>query len=123
VVRLSNRFIWPVLLVTLGFGAVGWVDDYRKVVYQRSAKACAREKYFWQSLIGLVARVPGVLGVGASNVRVFELFLAGCAAASDGPAAQGRPDRAVLQEISSYPLGVWGFIALTYWSSSAPATR
>ena len=34
VVRLSNRFVWIVLIVTLGFGAVGWVDDWRKVVYK-----------------------------------------------------------------------------------------
>jgi phospho-N-acetylmuramoyl-pentapeptide-transferase len=34
---LSNRLIWPVLVVTLGFGAVGWVDDYRKVVRQDPA--------------------------------------------------------------------------------------
>ncbi len=53
----SNRFVWIVLAVTLGFGAVGWVDDYRKVVHRNPKGLSAREKYFWQSLIGLAAAV------------------------------------------------------------------
>ncbi|KQT36136.1 MULTISPECIES: phospho-N-acetylmuramoyl-pentapeptide-transferase [unclassified Methylophilus] len=50
--NLHNRFIWVVLITTLGFGAVGWVDDYRKVVYKNPKGLSAKEKYFWQSLIG-----------------------------------------------------------------------
>jgi phospho-N-acetylmuramoyl-pentapeptide-transferase len=49
---LSNRFIWVVLVTTLGFGAVGWVDDYRKVVHKNPKGLSAKAKYFWQSLIG-----------------------------------------------------------------------
>ncbi|MEQ1487242.1 MAG: phospho-N-acetylmuramoyl-pentapeptide-transferase [Methylotenera sp.] len=49
---LSNRFVWVVLITTLGFGAVGWVDDYRKVVYKNPKGLSAKAKYFWQSLIG-----------------------------------------------------------------------
>jgi phospho-N-acetylmuramoyl-pentapeptide-transferase len=52
---LSNRFIAVVLLVTLAFGVVGWVDDYRKVVEQNPKGLPGRYKYFWQSVIGLVA--------------------------------------------------------------------
>jgi phospho-N-acetylmuramoyl-pentapeptide-transferase len=52
---LSNRFVWVVLVVTLGYGAIGWVDDYRKVVLQRPGGNAFEEKYFWQSLIGIVA--------------------------------------------------------------------
>jgi phospho-N-acetylmuramoyl-pentapeptide-transferase len=52
---LTNRFIWIVLLVTLGFGAIGWVDDYRKVVHKDPRGMSSREKYFWQSVIGLFA--------------------------------------------------------------------
>ena len=52
---LSNRFIAVVLLVTLAFGVVGWVDDYRKVVEQNPKGLPGRYKYFWQSIIGLVA--------------------------------------------------------------------
>ena len=52
---LSNRFVWIVLIVTLGFGAIGWVDDWRKVVRKDPEGMRSREKYFWQSLIGLVA--------------------------------------------------------------------
>ena len=52
---LSNRFVWVVMAVTASFGAIGWVDDYRKV-FQRNPKGLpARWKYFWQSLCGTVA--------------------------------------------------------------------
>jgi phospho-N-acetylmuramoyl-pentapeptide-transferase len=54
---LTNRFIAVVLLVTLAFGVVGWVDDYRKVVEQNPKGLPGRYKYFWQSVIGLVAAV------------------------------------------------------------------
>jgi phospho-N-acetylmuramoyl-pentapeptide-transferase len=50
----SNRFVWVVMLVTLGFGAIGWVDDWRKVVHKNPEGMSSREKYVWQSLIGLV---------------------------------------------------------------------
>jgi phospho-N-acetylmuramoyl-pentapeptide-transferase len=50
---LHNRFVWVVLVTTLGFGAIGWVDDYRKVVYKNPKGLSAKAKYFWQSLIGL----------------------------------------------------------------------
>ena len=50
---LSNRFVWVVLVTTLGFGIIGWVDDWRKVVHRNPKGLAAREKYFWQSLIGL----------------------------------------------------------------------
>jgi len=52
---LSNRFIAVVLLVTLAFGVIGWVDDYRKVVNQDPKGLPARYKYFWQSVAGLGA--------------------------------------------------------------------
>ncbi len=52
---LGNRFIAVVLLVTLAFGVIGWVDDYRKVVNQDPKGLPARYKYFWQSIAGLGA--------------------------------------------------------------------
>ncbi len=54
---LSNRYVWVVLLITLSFGAVGWVDDYRKVVQKNSRGLPARWKYFWQSVVGIAAAV------------------------------------------------------------------
>ena len=54
---LSNRFVWVVLVTTLGFGAVGWVDDYRKVVHRNPKGLSAKAKFFWQSLIGLAVAV------------------------------------------------------------------
>ncbi len=50
---LSNRFVWVVLLVTVLFGAVGWVDDYKKVVKGDPRGLRARYKYLWQSAIAL----------------------------------------------------------------------
>ncbi|WP_049723573.1 phospho-N-acetylmuramoyl-pentapeptide-transferase [Gilvimarinus polysaccharolyticus] len=54
---LSNRYVWVVMAVTAIFGAVGWVDDYRKVVKKNSRGLPARWKYFWQSLGGLGAAI------------------------------------------------------------------
>ena len=50
---LHNAYIWVVLFTTLGVGAVGWVDDYRKVVHRNPDGLSARAKMFWQSLIAL----------------------------------------------------------------------
>jgi len=50
---LHNKYIWVVLVTTLGFGAIGWVDDYRKVVHRNPKGLSAKTKYFWQSVIGL----------------------------------------------------------------------
>ncbi|HFE31721.1 MAG TPA: phospho-N-acetylmuramoyl-pentapeptide-transferase [Gammaproteobacteria bacterium] len=52
---LSNRYVWVVLLVTVLFGVIGWVDDYKKLVKQDSRGLIARYKYFWQSVVGLGA--------------------------------------------------------------------
>jgi len=52
---LSNRYVWVVMAVTLAFGAIGWVDDYRKVVAKDPRGLTARWKYFWQSVVGLAA--------------------------------------------------------------------
>ena len=72
---LSNRLIWPVLVVTLGFGAVGWVDDYRKVVYQDPEGMRSGEKYFWMSLIGIAASLYLAFSVSAPTPwEVGQLF-------------------------------------------------
>ncbi|NOX69316.1 MAG: phospho-N-acetylmuramoyl-pentapeptide-transferase [Gammaproteobacteria bacterium] len=54
---LENRFIWVVLFVTLAFGVIGYVDDYKKLVLQDSAGLSAGKKLFWQSAVALVAAV------------------------------------------------------------------
>ena len=54
---LSNRYVWVVLAVTLLFGAIGWVDDYRKVIEKNSRGLPSRWKYFWQSVFGLGAAI------------------------------------------------------------------
>ena len=73
---LSNRFVWIVLIVTLGFGAVGWADDWRKVVRKDPEGMPSREKYLWQSLIGLLAALYLVFSISESNnYKVLELFV------------------------------------------------
>ena len=112
---LSNRFVWIVLLVTLGFGAIGWVDDWRKVVHKDPEGMRSREKYFWQSVIGLVAALYLVFSISeSSNLRVLELFFRWVQSGFD----VDLPPKAGLllpffKEIS-YPLGVFGFVILTY---------
>ncbi len=112
---LSNRFVWIVLLVTLGFGAIGWVDDWRKVVNKDPEGMRSREKYFWQSLIGLVAAFYLVFSIsGTSNQSVFELFMTwvNSGFSVDLPAKAGL-QLPFFKQVS-YPLGVIGFVVLTY---------
>src|SRR5262245_9858464 len=52
---LQNRHVWIVLLTTLGFGAIGWVDDWRKVVHRNPKGLSAGAKFLWQTIIGTVA--------------------------------------------------------------------
>lgn len=52
---LSNLYVWVTLLVIIGFGAIGFADDYRKVRYKNSDGLSARQKMFWQLLIALGA--------------------------------------------------------------------
>ncbi len=112
---LSNRFVWIVLLVTLGFGAIGWVDDWRKVVNKDPEGMRSREKYFWQSVIGLLAALYLVFSISeSSNMRVLELFFKWVQSGFD----LNLPPKAGLllpffKEVS-YPLGVLGFVILTY---------
>ena len=71
----SNRFVWIVLVVTLGFGAIGWTDDWRKVVRKDPEGMRSRDKYFWQSVIGLLAALYLVFSISENtNTRVVELF-------------------------------------------------
>ena len=112
---LSNRFVWIVLIVTFGFGAIGWADDWRKVVLKDPEGMRSREKYFWQSVIGLLAALYLVFSISeSSNMRVLELFFSWVQSGFD----VNLPPKAGLQlpffkEIS-YPLGVFGFVLLTY---------
>jgi len=112
----SNRFVWIVILVTFGFGAIGWVDDWRKVVLKDPEGMRSREKYFWQSVIGLVAALYLAFSVSeTSNLRVIELFLRWVTSGF----SNDLPPKADLMlpffKTVSYPLGVFGFIALTYF--------
>ena len=112
----SNRFVWVVMLVTFGFGAIGWVDDYRKVVHRDPEGMRSREKFFWQTLIGLVAALYLAFSVSeTSNLRVLELFIRWVTSGF----SNDLPPRADLTvpffKTVSYPLGVFGFIFLTWF--------
>jgi len=112
---LSNRFVWIVMIVTFGFGAIGWVDDWRKVVNKDPEGMRSREKYMWQSIIGLTAALYLVFSISeSSNFRVMELFYSWVKSGFD----VNLPPKAGLllpfiKEVS-YPLGVFGFVIMTY---------
>ena len=112
----SNRFVWVVMLVTFGFGAVGWVDDWRKVVLKDPEGMRSREKFLWQSLIGLVAALYLAFSVSeTTNLRVLELFVRWIQSGF----SNDLPPKADLMlpffKTVSYPLGVFGFITLSYF--------
>ncbi|HSH97802.1 MAG: phospho-N-acetylmuramoyl-pentapeptide-transferase [Methylophilaceae bacterium] len=90
---LGNRFVWVVLIVTLGFGIVGFVDDWRKVVYRNPKGLSAKEKYFWQTVIGFGAAVYlwYTSTIPAETTLIFPFF-----------------------KTLVLPLGAFGFILLTY---------
>jgi phospho-N-acetylmuramoyl-pentapeptide-transferase len=90
---LSNRYVWIIVGVTLAFGCIGWVDDYRKLVLNDSRGLPGRYKYFWQSVVGLGAAV--VLFQGATTPAETALIVP------------------FFKNIS-IEMG-WGFIALTYF--------
>ncbi len=50
---LANRYVWVTLITTMGYGVIGWIDDYRKVVEKNPKGLSARAKMFWQSLIAI----------------------------------------------------------------------
>jgi len=112
---LANRYVWIALIVCLGFGAVGWVDDWRKVVHRNPKGLSAKAKFFWQSLIGLIAAIWLAFSLAApagENVLDFAQRW-----------AQGgfRSELASINLIVpffkaiSYPLGIFGFIVLSYF--------
>ena len=112
---LTNRFIWIVLVVTLGFGAIGWVDDWRKVVQRNPKGLSAREKYFWQSVVGLIAAVYLAFAVSAPNVdKIVELVMQWVASGFTMDLPQKADLIVPFFKSVSYPLGVFGFIALRY---------
>jgi phospho-N-acetylmuramoyl-pentapeptide-transferase len=72
---LNNAYVWVVMGVTASFGAIGWIDDYRKI-YERNPKGLpARWKYFWQSLFGTIAVVFLYLHAGVpAETQLFLPF-------------------------------------------------
>ena len=92
-VDLKNIYVWVVLLITAGFGAVGWVDDYRKVVHRNPKGLSARAKLFWQSLIALggVAFITFSTNLPAQTELIVPFF-----------------------KTVAIPLGAIGFMALAY---------
>ncbi len=91
---LRNDYVWVTLLVTLGFGAVGWVDDWRKVVHRDAKGLASRWKYLWTSAIALAAAI--YLGISADTPAETELIVP-------------------FFKAVAYPLGIFGFVALTYF--------
>jgi phospho-N-acetylmuramoyl-pentapeptide-transferase len=110
----SNRFVWIVLIVTLGFGAIGWADDWKKVVNKDPEGMRSRDKLMWQMAIGITAALYLVFCISENtNARVIQLFFQWVSSGFD----MNLPPKAGLllpfiKEVS-YPLGVFGFVMLT----------
>jgi phospho-N-acetylmuramoyl-pentapeptide-transferase len=110
-----NRFVWVVLLVTFGFGLIGWVDDYRKVVQCDPEGMPARQKFFWQASLGLLAAVYLAFAVSVpANTEIWPLMRVWISSGFSMP----LPTRADLIvpffKSIRYPLGGFGFIALSW---------
>ncbi len=114
-VDLSNRFVWVVMFVMIGFGAIGWVDDYRKVVHKNPKGMSAKEKLFWQALVGLLASIYLAFAVSApSSNKIFDLIFVWVQSGftTDLPS---KADLIVpFFKNVAYPLGLFGFISLTW---------
>jgi phospho-N-acetylmuramoyl-pentapeptide-transferase len=112
---LSNRFVWVVLFVMVGFGAIGWVDDYRKVVHKNPKGMSAKEKLFWQAFIGLVASVYLAFAVSApSTSKIFDLIFLWVQSGFTNELPSKADLIVPFFKNIAYPLGVFGFISLTW---------
>ena len=112
----TNRFVWVVLLVTFGFGWIGWADDYKKVVNRDPEGMSSRRKFFWQAMVGLVASIYLTFAVSApANADLWPLFRDWVVSGF----TMSLPTRADLIvpffKSVSYPLGAFGFAALTWF--------
>jgi phospho-N-acetylmuramoyl-pentapeptide-transferase len=112
---LRNRFVWVVLFVTLGFGAIGWVDDYRKVVFKNPKGLSAKEKFFWQCAVGIIAAIYLAFAVSAPNAAAIGTLFFNWLASGMTMDLPSKADLIVpFFKNVAYPLGVVGFIALTF---------
>lgn len=114
--NLNNRFVWVVMAVTFGFGLIGWVDDYRKVVHKNPRGMSAREKYGWQSLIGVLAALYLLFAISESSAfDMAERFSAWLRSGFSLALSSHTNLQLPFMKSISYPLGAAGFIALTYF--------
>ncbi len=113
---LDNRFVWAVLFVIVGFGAIGWVDDYRKVVYRNPKGLSAKSKYFWQSFLAVFVALYLALAISAPGNMAFWTLMANL---FHGEVYWSLSNDAHLIvpffKTITYPLGVFGFVVLTYF--------
>jgi len=112
---LSNRFVWVVLLVTLGFGWIGWVDDYRKVVHRNPKGMSAKEKYLWQSVVGLSAAFYLAFAIAAPSTDKIWVLMGHWVGGGFDIDLPPRSDLIVpFFKNFAYPMGVFGFVLLSY---------
>ena len=112
---LSNRFIWVVLFVTLGYGSIGWIDDYRKVVHHNPKGMSAREKFSWQSVIGLAAAFYLVFALSVPAGGTLTETIAGWVEAGFPLDISSNLHLLIpcFKDIA-LPLGLVGFMVVTY---------
>jgi len=112
----TNRFVWVVLLVTFGFGWIGWADDYKKVVHRDPEGMSSRKKFALQALVGLAAALYLSFAVSAPTTTDLWPLLRDWAASGFTMPLPTRADLIVpFFKSVSYPLGVFGFMTLTWF--------
>ena len=110
-----NRYVWVVLLVTLGFGWVGWVDDYRKVVHRDPEGMPARQKFCWQALIGALASLYLMFAISAPASANIWSVMTDWVASGFSVSLPARADLIVpFFKTFSYPLGALGFVLVSW---------
>ncbi|MFM2330305.1 MAG: hypothetical protein RLZZ494_2408, partial [Pseudomonadota bacterium] len=112
----SNRFVWVVILVTFGFGAIGWTDDWRKVVHKNPEGMSSREKFMWQTVVGLIASAYLAFAVAEpTSARVWDAMGQWVSQGFEY-ALPARADLLVpFFKAVRYPLGVLGFMAMSWF--------
>jgi len=111
----SNRFVWVVLLVTFCFGWIGWADDYKKVVHRDPEGMSSRVKFALQAVVGVVAALYLSFAVSAPTTTDLWSLLRDWVLSGFSMSLPTRADLIVpFFKSVSYPLGVFGFMALTW---------
>ncbi len=118
----SNKFVWLVVFSTLGFGAIGFADDYIKVVKRRNLGLTARAKMFWQTVVSLTIAITLVVlqQFGLFSTRITVPFVKNCSSRHD--LAMARFCNALLGALAFLPFVVFVALVIVFSSNAVNLT-